>query len=153
MGKNEFSAFRELTENTVRLMHCMIKNAKTSKSDELSLNTSQVRVILLLKKFKSLKMSELTNRANVVKSSMTNIVDFLETLDLVERLRDKRDRRIVYVTLTSEGEEVANSLRECICHSFEAKTNCLSEEEKEEFIEIVYKLNSFIKQMECHNEK
>ena len=51
------------------------------------------------------------------------------------------------------GEEIANSLENAYVFLLKQKQIVYQKKTKEEFIEIIYKLNSFIKQMECHNEK
>jgi DNA-binding MarR family transcriptional regulator len=153
MEKNDFSSFRELRENMNRLMNCFIKNVQTPTSQKLNLNASQIQVILLLRKYKTQKMSDLTKHTNVVKSSMTNIIDSLEDLQLVERFRNKDDRRIVFVGLTDEGESLANSLRKAIFHLFEQKLSYISSDERQEFIESINKITSLINKMEKIDEK
>jgi len=130
----------------------LIKNAASPQSEELNLNTSQIQVILTLKKFGSLKMSDLTNHTNVVKSSMTNIIDSLEKLNLVERVRSEKDRRIIYVVLTEKGSHLATSLRHSIFVPFEKKVDCLSQEDKEDFYTALNKINEIISKMEKSNE-
>ncbi len=153
MEKNDFSSFRELRENMNRLMNSFMKNVQTPTSQQLNLNASQIQVILLLRKYKTQKMSDLTKHTNVVKSSMTNIIDSLEKLELVNRIRNKDDRRIVFVGLTDEGEELANSLRKAIFSLFEKKLSLLSVEEGQEFIESINKITYLINKMENINEK
>ncbi|MCY1152316.1 MAG: MarR family transcriptional regulator [Sphaerochaetaceae bacterium] len=153
MEKNEFSSFRELRENMNRMMSCFIKNVKTPISQQLNLNASQIQVILLLMKYKNQKMSDLTKHTNVVKSSMTNIIDSLEALQLVKRIRNKDDRRIVFVGLTDKGEDLANNLRKAIFHLFEQKLSYISTNERQEFIESINKITFLINKMENIDEK
>jgi DNA-binding MarR family transcriptional regulator len=153
MEKNDFSSFRELRENMNRLMSCFIKNVKTPTSQQLNLNASQIQVILLLMKYKNQKMSDLTKHTNVVKSSMTNIIDSLEALQLVKRIRNKDDRRIVFVGLTDKGEDLANNLRKAIFHLFEQKLSYISTDERQEFIESINKITFLINKMENIDEK
>ena len=150
--KNEFSYFRELRESFNRTMSRLIKNAHSPQSTCLNLNQSQIQVILVLRKFGDLKMHELTRHTNLVKSTMTGIVDFLESLDLVERVRSNDDRRIVIVKLTNKGNELSTSLRKAVSDSFENKINCFNNEEREEFFETINKLSQFFIKMEKNDE-
>jgi DNA-binding MarR family transcriptional regulator len=152
MNKNEFSYFRELRENLNRLMYRLIKNAHSPQSTALNLNQSQIQVILVLRKFGSLKMWELTRHTNLVKSTMTGIIDSLESLELVERLRSNDDRRIVIVKLTEPGNELASGLRKGVSDSFESKINCFSKEEREDFFKTINKLSQYFIKMEKNDE-
>ena len=152
MDKNVFTLFRELRENVNRLMCDLLKNARSPQSEALDLNSSQIQVILTLKKFGSMKMSDLTKHSNVVKSSMTNIIDSLEDLNLVDRIRNEKDRRIIYVSLNEKGSQLALSLRHSIFVPFEKKVNCLSPKDKKDLYDSLSTLNQIILKMEKNNE-
>lgn len=153
MDKNIFTLFRELRETMNSIMHGLLKNAKSPQSEALNLNSSQIQVILTLKKFGSMKMSDLTKHANVVKSSITNIVDSLEKLNLVDRIRNEDDRRIIYVALNEKGSQLAISLRHSIFVPFEKKVNCLSNEDKKALFDALATLNKILLKMEKNNAK
>ncbi len=153
MDNSDFSSFRELRENINRFMHGLFKNAQSAESQALDLNTSQIHVILLLRKNKFLSMSKLTNHTNVVKSSMTNIVDSLEKLELVYRFKNDNDRRAVFVSLTESGIEIANGLRTEITNSFKIHLNNLNQKEKDVFFNSIQNLSSLFYKMENKNEK
>lgn len=52
----------------------------------------------------SVTMSTLSERLNVSKSAVSQMINVLEDKDYVERISTKNDRRIVYVRLTELGE-------------------------------------------------
>lgn len=52
-------------------------------------------------------LGELAQASDVKKSTMTELVDRLETKGYAERMRDERDARRVFVGLTSTGERRA----------------------------------------------
>lgn len=153
MDNSDFSSFRELRENINRVMHGLFKNAQSMETQALNLNSSQIHVILLLRKNKFLSMSELTNHTNVVKSSMTNIIDSLEKIELVYRFRNDIDRRSVFVSLTNSGNEIADGLRTEISNSFKNQLNSLNQKEKELFFNSIQNLSLLFYKMENKDEK
>ena len=52
-----------------------------------------------------LSLSELANRLSCVRSNMTQLVDRLESEELVRRVDDPKDRRIVKASITDAGRE------------------------------------------------
>lgn len=54
----------------------------------------------------AMSQKQLGARASLGASTITGIVDRLEARSLVERVKDKRDRRLTLVTLTEKGERV-----------------------------------------------
>ena len=51
-------------------------------------------------------MSELSAYLNLPFSSTTRLIDWLERADFVKRIPDERDRRVVRVHMTSNGEQL-----------------------------------------------
>lgn len=81
-----------------------------------SLSKLNLHVLMLLDHEGPLTMTRLASLVDVSLSNMTGIVDRLEQHDLVERVRDDRDRRLVLVRATGHGiarcEEVEGLRRE-----------------------------------------
>jgi len=73
--------------------------------------TSQCYVLIELQKSTELTMNELSDRMNLNTSTMTRIVNNLVRDGLIERSKDKEDRRVVVVGLTKNGFETANKLQ------------------------------------------
>jgi len=53
---------------------------------------------------------ELGRECHMLASTVTGVIDRLEAAGLVQRERDSRDRRIVWVVPTAEGEELVGRL-------------------------------------------
>jgi MarR family transcriptional regulator, organic hydroperoxide resistance regulator len=72
--------------------------------------TSQCNTLLEISKAGSLTMNELSDKMNLNTSTMTRILDNLVRDKYISRDRDEADRRIVVVSLTENGKEVAIKL-------------------------------------------
>jgi len=69
-------------------------------------NLSQLKAISAFKEDKDYTMGELSRNIKVTMPSMTEMIDGLEELGIVERWRDVEDRRVVRVKLTEKGKQM-----------------------------------------------
>src|SRR3989304_10505667 len=81
----------------------VVFDSKRLKSD---LNLSQLKAMSAFKEDKDYTMGELSRNIQVTMPSMTEMIDGLEELGIVERWRDSNDRRVVRVKLTEKGKKM-----------------------------------------------
>ncbi|RZT86645.1 DNA-binding MarR family transcriptional regulator [Pseudonocardia sediminis] len=72
---------------------------------------SQSRAIGVLARHGDMRPGELARHLRIAPRSATEVVDDLESRDLVERSPDPADRRATIVRLTAAGAEVAGAIR------------------------------------------
>jgi DNA-binding MarR family transcriptional regulator len=72
-----------------------------------SVSKSHLHVLMLLEQFGPLAMGRLAGMAEVALPNMTGMVDRMEEHGLVIRSRDPNDRRVVLVSATAKGAELA----------------------------------------------
>jgi DNA-binding MarR family transcriptional regulator len=78
---------------------------------EYGLTSSQYNVLRILRgEGKPLPCLEIAERMIQVVPAMTGLLDRLEKLDLVNRVRCTEDRRVVYVTLTDKARALLKEL-------------------------------------------
>lgn len=73
---------------------------------------TQFKAILLLNEKEAQTLSQLSNDLSRTRCTITGLVDRLEVKGLVRRKRSRKDRRLVYVSLTDKGRELALELKE-----------------------------------------
>lgn len=76
----------------------------------MDLTMPQLKIIFLLYWHKRIRMSELAHLLTKNISTATGVVDRLVEHKLVKREEDPEDRRVVIVTITSEGNRLCESL-------------------------------------------
>lgn len=69
---------------------------------QLDLTFPQALVLTILGEEGPLPISHLAQQTGNANSTVSGIVDRLEKMKLVERVRSEEDRRVIYVTLTKE---------------------------------------------------
>lgn len=80
----------------------------------LGFTFSQCYALLEVAREEGLSMNDLSDRMNLDGSTMTRVVDILVRDGWLERARPEVDRRVVRVSLTGKGREMASRLEENI---------------------------------------
>lgn len=91
-----------LVDLSHRVVHLFTEVGRTHR-----LSQQQVRLLCAIKASGNVGMSELGRQAQVEKSNLSNLVDRLEQRGLVVRSRNEGDRRVTFVDLTDEGDDLA----------------------------------------------
>ena len=67
----------------------------------------QLLTLLTIKKHEPTTASGIASRIHLSPSTLVGILDRIEIKGLIRRVRDSRDRRLVYITLTEQGRDLA----------------------------------------------
>lgn len=81
-------------------------NAVFKQQIDPHLTLEQFLLLCNIKKFEKCTPTEMSDLFCVNKSAITAMITRLENKGLIERIRDSKDRRVVYLTLTKSGQEV-----------------------------------------------
>ncbi len=93
----------------IRRLHLIAGRVLDQLAAEFDVNDSDIRLMMAIKRdqgAKSVRPSELSDRLNLTRATITYRVDRLLAVGLAERLADPSDRRALFVRLTQRGEEV-----------------------------------------------
>ena len=77
------------------------------------LTLSQWRVINILVSFNGITQKEIADKLELEAPSLIPMIDKLQSLELVERRSDPKDRRINRIYLTKKAESLYESMHEC----------------------------------------
>jgi DNA-binding MarR family transcriptional regulator len=75
------------------------------------ISPSQLRALRVLKRYGTMRLSELSDRLHIAARSATEVVDALESHGLVQRRPDPADRRATLVEVTGHGATILDSIR------------------------------------------
>jgi len=75
------------------------------------INPSQLRALRVLTRYGVMRLSELSDHLHIAPRSTTEVVDALESRNLVQRRPDPDDRRATLVELTEHGASVLQAIR------------------------------------------
>ena len=101
----DYEIFLSKIEKTGDLVHKKLSQI-LSGDMEPQLTLPYLKVLSVISKSDIRTMSDIANEMAVSLSAITAIVDRLVELELVNRVRSKKDRRIVEITINEKGREV-----------------------------------------------
>lgn len=90
--------------------------------------------------------SELAQVFGVNKSAITSIINRLFEKELIQRTRDEKDRRVIYLTLTDKGKNVFFKMEERIQRLVESIINKFDDTEIQTFLTTFEKLDRLIEE-------
>ncbi len=89
----------------------------------------------------TLKMSQMAKIIGKDKSTVTSLINKLESLGYIEKTSDSSDKRVTMVVLTNKGRDVENTFNNISKMVRETAYNGFSDEEKEQLLTLLKKLN------------
>ncbi len=97
-------------EEKIRQANTVIYRRGRSILAGMDISFPQFNALLALQEFGPLTMGELCKQLFTACSTATDLADRMERAGLVERVRDKKDRRVVRMHLLPPGDEVVNQV-------------------------------------------
>lgn len=106
----------------------VVRSSEVRRGGEIS--PSQYQVLAAVYDNGPLSMSSLAARLRVSKPNLTPLVDKLLKGRYVERNTDRKDRRVVLVSLAGKGREFLQARRRALISSLNARLKGLSQTER-----------------------
>ena len=111
MIENDNVSIDSVIENLISIHPLLSKTFTKSIRSKTNLNPGSLYVLGVLTRHEVLSMSEIGCRLSMPKSHVTSQVDKLIAEEMVERLFDPKDRRIVNVRITEKGKIDFNAIK------------------------------------------
>jgi MarR family transcriptional regulator, organic hydroperoxide resistance regulator len=128
-----------------------IKQRMGGHFKEMNLTGPQGMLIGTLAHYGEMKVSDLSEKLGLSNSTVSGIIDRLENQELVERIRSKEDRRVVYVKVTEKCRKNSQQHFEEINKMFEEMMDKASPEEIYTILEGLNTLEKIMKRQEEKN--
>ena len=106
----------------------------------LGLTLGEFRVLMVLSESGPSPMIDLAKEQMITGAAMTNIVDHLEQVGLVERVRSESDRRVVSVAISRKGQDTVKQGLELYKKLIETATRHVTEQERRNLLAIFDKM-------------
>ena len=108
--------------------------------NQANVTDQQWRIIRLLAENGTLDFQDLANKACILRPSLTGILTRLEKADLVVRLKPSNDQRRVYLKLTTEGENLYQTIGAKVDERYDAIEEVFSKEKLSELKNLLAEL-------------
>lgn len=112
MNSNETVSIDKIIENLIYLHPLLSKSLTRSIKMKTNLNPGSLFILGLLSKYEMLSMSEIGCKLSIPKPHVTAQVDKLIAEEMVERIFDPNDRRIVNIRFTEKGKEDFKAIKQ-----------------------------------------
>ena len=99
---------------------------------KLNLTYPQSIVLAILEADGPMPISALAEAAGSANSTISGVLDRLEQMELIQRIRSEKDRRVVYVALTPHYEDVREEIESSVLRKFPDLIGRMSPEEIEQ---------------------
>ena len=143
-SKHSFESVASL-EKELRYISHLIKQKGREILSNYTITPPQFVALQWLHESGDMTIGDLSNKMYLAFSTTTDLVDRMEKNELVQRVRDEQDRRVVRIHLLSEGERIIQEviekrqdyLRELLTH-FET-------DEAQDLLQLLQKLHLLMK--------
>jgi DNA-binding MarR family transcriptional regulator len=118
-------------ENLMAVFQLLHKAIARPLRSSCSFSPGMVYILGLLKNNETLSMSEIGKKLIIPKPNVTTLVDKLIAEDMVKRLPDENDRRIINIKITEKGIGSFQVLKNEISEELQRKIEILNEKDLE----------------------
>ncbi|AHF07993.1 MarR family winged helix-turn-helix transcriptional regulator [Desulfitobacterium metallireducens] len=137
-------------EKAIRRAHTNMYRRGRSLFSKTGISDSQFSVLLALEELGPLTMGELCKQIFTACSTATDLANRLERDELVERIKDDKDHRVVRMHLLPKGKKIVQDYIQERQHFLEA---VLEESPSNEYIALLETLEGFAERMDISENK
>lgn len=113
----------------------------------IKLNRTHWRALFILWHSNRPNMSRMCEIMNIERGSFTTVVDYLIKHNLVERIRDNKDRRMVYLQLNEDSKNIVKKGIEAKKLHLSKKIEKLSENDTQTLMDSLRRITSIVEKL------
>jgi DNA-binding MarR family transcriptional regulator len=132
-------------EKEIRYVSGIIKQNGRKILSNYTITPPQFIALQWLFEHGDMTIGDLSNKMFLAFSTTTDLVDRMERNNLVKRVREEQDRRVVRIHLLKEGERIIEEVIDKRRHYLNAVLSDFSQEEVEKFSYLLSKLHKEMK--------
>jgi len=132
-------------DSLLQKMSVIIQRQKNQFAEEIGISKQQFDVLCIIFDKGRITMGELCREISSACSTVTDLADKLEKEGYVERIREKRDRRVVRLNILPKGHNLIKSVMERRLRELE---DIMETSDKEEGIKVMSFLETFVEKVE-----
>ncbi|MGL4450551.1 MAG: MarR family winged helix-turn-helix transcriptional regulator [Sarcina sp.] len=96
----------------IKEFNTIINTEVSERLKHKGLTQAQVTAIKFVAHKKRITLTELSEMMSIKKSTCSGIIDRLETMDIFERIKDEKDKRISYIQFSKKGKNLSNEIKD-----------------------------------------
>lgn len=147
----ETNTIDQIVENLFRIFPLLSKNLTKSLRAKTNINPGTLYVMGVLNRHEMLSMSEIGCKLSMPKPHVTIHIDKLIADEIVERLFDPNDRRIINIRMTDKGKADFAAIKLEITKEMREKIKTLTEQKIMELLDTSTRLKSILSEIMIEN--
>ncbi|MTI96871.1 MAG: MarR family transcriptional regulator [Firmicutes bacterium] len=145
MADLTYGPYVEEIEMLIRQVSFVIKCRGRDILNDFEITPPQFNALLLLAEHGDMTIGELGSRMYLASSTATDLIDRMERNDLVERIRDTNDRRVVRLHMLENGRKMIDEVMESRKRYLDNILAHLSEAEKKKLVESLESIHELMR--------
>ncbi len=133
----------EEVELHLRSISILIRHHTRELLTQYDLTLPQYYALIHLRKHR-LTMGELCCRLYLASSTVTDLVDRMEKLDLVTRVRDEEDRRVISIEVQDAGRQIIERVMQDRLRFLSERLRKLNEKQVEKLVTLLEELHTLM---------
>lgn len=139
-----FEAVKEIERNLRRIDHIIRKEGRLILKD-YNITVPQFEALQYLIHHENMTIGELSQKMHLAFSTITDLIDRMEKADLVSRMKDPNDKRIVRLKVLPKGTDVIEKVLSRRIEFLYGKLVSLTDEEKDKLDTVLQTLYGVMK--------
>lgn len=120
----------EKIEEYLRKVDYTVRRKGREILGQKSITAPQFKALQILMKNETMTIGDLSQKMDLACSTITDLIDRMESSKLVSRKRDEKDKRVVKIEVTEKGKEVLHEVLEERVQFLDSKLTSYSQEDK-----------------------
>ncbi len=142
--RNEREVDEYISQVIMVILHIMrnLRHSGMELLSEVELSYPQILLLYALLENEPCSISELSQRLRITQGVVSRMVERLVEKGIVERTRDKEDRRVVYVSLSQKGRDHAEKMITYHVDRLKRKFLKVKKADRESFLKLLREIDS-----------
>ena len=133
----ETTLWKKLLETTEKIRNYQSRAISKGKAPDITMTQMQIMGCVLFSPEKSVRVRDISEELGITPGGISQQVDTLVKMGLLERKPDEKDRRAVCITLSEKGEEINQWVDQFLTNLFQKLLADVPEEKRYVFAEVL----------------
>ena len=143
----ETTLWKKLLETTEKIRNYQCRAISKGKSPDITMTQMQIMGCVLFSPEKSVRVRDISEELGITPGGISQQVDTLVKMGLLERKTDEKDRRAVCITLSEKGKEINQWLDQFLSNLFQKLLADVPEEKRRVFAEVLDAMSQTLEQI------
>ena len=133
----ESTLWKKLLQTTEKIRNYQSRAISKGKAPDITMTQMQIMGCVLFSPEKSVRVRDISEELGITPGGISQQVDTLVKMGLLERKPDEKDRRAVCITLSEKGEEINQWVDQFLTNLFQKLLADVPEEKRYVFAEVL----------------